>query len=141
VPRGVDATQQPGLHAVKVETGEVLWSFKSEADCRGERAARIRACATSMGLSAAPTVIDGAVVQGGVDGFVRAFDARTGEVLFQFDTARPFESINGVEGRGGSIDNAAIVAANGYLLVSSGYGMFGQMPGNVLLAFRPKGSR
>jgi hypothetical protein len=24
------------------------------------------------------------------------------------------------------------------LFVSSGYGLFGQMPGNVLLAFRPK---
>lgn len=29
-------------------------------------------------------------------------------------------------------------AANGYLLVNSGYGMFGQLAGNVLLAFKPK---
>ncbi|WP_129782351.1 outer membrane protein assembly factor BamB family protein [Peristeroidobacter soli] len=141
VARGADATQHPGLHAVKVETGEVLWTFESKADCSGERAERIRACASSMGFSAAPVVIDGAVVQGGVDGMLRAFDARTGEVLFAFDTARPFQTINGVQGRGGSIDNASIVAANGYLLVSSGYGMFGQMPGNVLLAFVPKASR
>ncbi|HEY5808489.1 MAG TPA: PQQ-binding-like beta-propeller repeat protein, partial [Povalibacter sp.] len=138
---GANATQQPGLHAVKIDTGEVLWTFKSEANCSGERAARVRACAGSMGLSAAPAVIDGAVVQGGVDGMVRAFDARTGEVLFAFDTARTFETVNAVEGRGGSIDNASIVAANGYLLVSSGYGMFGQMPGNVLLAFAPRKSR
>ncbi|WP_198683711.1 outer membrane protein assembly factor BamB family protein [Peristeroidobacter agariperforans] len=141
VPRGANATQQPGLHAVKAETGEVLWTFESKADCRGERAERIRGCASSMGLSAAPVVIDGAVVQGGLDGMVRAFDARTGKVLFSFDTAREFKTINGVEGRGGSIDNASIVAANGLLLVSSGYGMFGQMPGNVLLAFKPKTSR
>ena len=39
---------------------------------------------------------------------------------------------------GGAIDNASIVAANGMLFVNSGYGLFGQMPGNVLLAFRPK---
>ncbi len=138
--RGADATQQPGLHAIGVETGEVLWSYTSEANCSGDRATRIRACAGSMGLSAAPVVIDGAVVQGGVDGMVRAFDARTGKVLFAFDTARTFKSVNAVEGRGGSIDNAAIVAANGYLLVSSGYGLFGQMPGNVLLAFAPRSS-
>jgi polyvinyl alcohol dehydrogenase (cytochrome) len=37
------------------------------------------------------------------------------------------------------IDNASIVAVNGMLFVNSGYGLFGQMPGNVLLAFKPKG--
>ena len=41
-------------------------------------------------------------------------------------------------GQGGAIDNASVIAANGMLLVSSGYGMFGQAPGNVLLAFRPR---
>ena len=56
----------------------------------------------------------------------------------QFDTARTFEAINGVEARGGSIDSASITAANGYLFVNSGYGMFGQLAGNVLLAFRLK---
>jgi polyvinyl alcohol dehydrogenase (cytochrome) len=43
-----------------------------------------------------------------------------------------------VTASGGSIDNASIVAANGMLFVNSGYGLFGQMPGNVLLAFKPK---
>jgi polyvinyl alcohol dehydrogenase (cytochrome) len=138
VPRGLNATQQPGMHAVKIDTSEVLWSFTAQSDCAGERAARIRGCASSMGMSGAPAVIDGAVVEGSLDGFLRAFDAKTGEILFKFDTARSFDTVNGVEARGGSIDNASVVAANGYLLVSSGYGMFGQMPGNVLLAFRRK---
>ena len=34
---------------------------------------------------------------------------------------RAFESVNGVTGHGGAIDNASIVAANGMLFVSSGY--------------------
>ena len=85
-------------------------------------------------------VIDGAVIEGSLDGFVRAFDARSGDMLFQFDTARQFETVNAVAAHGGAIDNASIVAANGYLFVSSGYGMFGQPAGNVLLAFRPKKS-
>jgi polyvinyl alcohol dehydrogenase (cytochrome) len=42
-----------------------------------------------------------------------------------------------VPAKGGSIDSASIYAANGMLLVNSGYGMFGQVPGNVLLAFKP----
>ena len=40
-------------------------------------------------------------------------------------------------GKGGSIDAASIVGVNGLLLAGSGYGMFGQAPGNVLLAFLP----
>ena len=98
----------------------------------------MKSCGTNIGLSAAPAVIDGAVVEGGLDGMLRAFDAKSGEVLFQFDTARTFEALNGVEAKGGSIDSASITAANGYLFVNSGYGMFGQMAGNVLLAFKAK---
>jgi polyvinyl alcohol dehydrogenase (cytochrome) len=133
------ATQKPGMHAVKIDTGEVLWTFVAEADCSGDRKERMRGCANNVGLSAAPAVIDGAVVAGGMDGFLRAFDAKTGEVLWKYDTARSYDSTwNGVAGVGGSIDAAAIAAGNGYLFVNSGYGMFGGAPGNVLLAFKVK---
>jgi polyvinyl alcohol dehydrogenase (cytochrome) len=40
-----------------------------------------------------------------------------------------------VPGRGGAIDGPGPVVAGGLLLVNSGYGSFGQMPGNLLLAF------
>jgi polyvinyl alcohol dehydrogenase (cytochrome) len=116
----------------------VLWTYTALPDCEGDRATRVKSCGTNIGLSAAPAVIDGAVVEGSLDGFLRAFDAKTGEVLFQFDTARTYEAVNGVEAKGGSIDAASITAANGYLLVNSGYGMFGQLAGNVLLAFKVK---
>jgi len=131
-------SQKPGLHAVKVDSGAVEWTYAAEPDCSGERATRVKSCAINIGFSGAPTVIDGAVVTGSLDGFLHAFDAKTGELLFKFDTARSYQTINGVTANGGAIDNASIVAVNGLLLVNSGYGMFGQMPGNVLLAFRPK---
>lgn len=133
-----DADQKPGIHAIKADTGDVLWTYVAQPDCSGDRQARVRGCNSNIGLSGAPTVIDGAVVSGSLDGFLRAFDAKTGALLFQFDTAREFATVNGVPGKGGSIDNASIVAANGHVFVTSGYGMFGQMPGNVLLAFKPK---
>ncbi len=96
-------------------------------------------CAGGLGLSGAATVVDGAVLAGSLDGFLRAFDAATGELLFQYDTSRDFDTANGVPGKGGSIDNASIVAANGYVFVNSGYGLFPtQTPGNVFLAFRVK---
>lgn len=138
-PDGEDASQIPGLHAVDAATGEVRWSYTSVADCSGDRKTRVPTCATNIGLSGAPAVIDDVVVEGSVDGWLRAFDTGTGAVRWSFDTARPFMGINGVQGHGGAIDNASIVAANGYLFVNSGYGLMGgQRAGNVFLAFRKK---
>lgn len=133
-----EPSDKPGIHAVTIADGSVVWSFGAEPDCADERKARVGSCASIFGLSGAPTIIDGAVIAGSLDGILRAFDAKTGDVLFAFDTARSFQTINGVKASGGAIDNASIVAANGMLFVNSGYGLFQEMPGNVLLAFRPK---
>jgi polyvinyl alcohol dehydrogenase (cytochrome) len=127
---------EPGLHALDTDTGEILWSHIPQPDCSGERRDNLRTCDSNWGMSAATLLVDGAVIQGSNDGFIRVFDAQRGEPLFTFDTARPFETVNGVEGKGGAIDNATVVAANGMLLVQSGYGLMG-VPGNLLLAFKP----
>lgn len=129
---------KPGLHAVNVDSGKVAWSFTALPDCSGDRKQRVRGCDNNIGLSGAPTVIDGALIEGSIDGFLRVFNAESGQLLFTYDTAQVFQTVNGVEAKGGAVDNASIVASNGLLFVSSGYGMFGQTPGNVLLAFRPK---
>lgn len=128
--------EEPGLHALDIDTGNILWSYLHKPDCSGDRSTNLPSCQRSYGMSAATLLIDGAVVQGTNDGFVKVFDAQRGEPLFTFDTARPFTTINGVEGKGGAIDNATVVAANGMLFVQSGYGLMG-IPGNLLLAFRP----
>jgi polyvinyl alcohol dehydrogenase (cytochrome) len=139
-PDGTDPNQTPGLNAVRVDDGEVLWSYAAVADCSGDRLQRVPTCKGNIGLSGAPTVIDGAVVEGSVDGFMRAFDARSGELLWSFDTAIPWKGVNGVDGHGGAIDNASIVAKNGMVFVNSGYGLMGgQRAGNVFIAFRKKG--
>ena len=133
------AGQVAGLHAVNIDTGKVEWSFEPQPDCSGDRATRVKNCAGGIGLSGAATVVDGAVVAGSLDGFLRAFDAKTGALLFTYDTAHSYDTLNGVPGKGGAIDNASIVAANGYVFVNSGYGlMANQTAGNVFLAFRPK---
>jgi polyvinyl alcohol dehydrogenase (cytochrome) len=86
-------------------------------------------------FSAAPSAIPGAVFAGGLDGRIRAYATRDGALLWEFDTAREFETVNGVPARGGAIDGPAPTIANGMVYVSSGYGQFGQIRGNVLLAF------
>ncbi len=58
-------------------------------------------------------------------------------MLHQYDTLRDYATLNGVEGRGGSIDSHALSAGAGTIFVGSGYGSFGQPAGNVLLALRP----
>lgn len=133
-----DTSIKPGMNALNADTGEINWSFNPEPDCSGDRKERMKICQNNIGFSGAPTLIDDAVVTGSLDGFIRAFDQKTGKLLWEFDTAQTFDAVNGIEAKGGSIDNASIVASNGYLFVNSGYGMFGQVPGNVMLAFKIK---
>ena len=128
---------QPGLYALDVNSGELLWEHRAQPDCEG-RDERQPYCNYLYGFSAATLAIGEVVAQGSLDGYIHVFDAGSGDVLFKYDTVRAFTGINGVPGLGGAIDNASITAANGTLYVSSGYGMFGQTGGNVLLAFRPR---
>jgi len=131
LPFGSDSTvsANPGLFALDLMTGEVKWKTTSDPNiCQGKEG-----CYNSN--SAAPTLIEGVVFTGSLDGHARAYDSTNGEVIWDFDTHRSFETINGVEGHGGSIDGPGPVVANGMVFFNSGYGLFGQMPGNLLLAF------
>jgi polyvinyl alcohol dehydrogenase (cytochrome) len=128
----------PGMYALDLATGALVWSWRVEPAC-GERQARAPACSRLFGLSAAPLLIDGALIAATIDGRVYAFDAETGEVIFETDTLRDYDTVNGVAARGGAIDSHSIFAGDGALFIASGYGLFGQPPGNVLLAFRPGG--
>ena len=73
-----------------------------------------------------------------VQAAMKAVERKTGKLAAQWDTARTFESINGIEGNGESVDNASIIAVNGLLLMNSGYGLFGQGAGNVMIAYKPR---
>jgi polyvinyl alcohol dehydrogenase (cytochrome) len=70
---------------------------------------------------------------------LRAFSNSTGEILWDVDTAREYQTVNGAAAKGGSLDGPGPVIAAGMLYVNSGYGQFGGMPGNVFLAFSVDG--
>ena len=72
-----------------------------------------------------------------MDGHLRAFATADGAVVWDFDTVKPFDTVNGVKAAGGSLDGAGAVVSGGMVFVNSGYPRFGGMPGNVLLAFGP----
>jgi polyvinyl alcohol dehydrogenase (cytochrome) len=124
-------TEAGGLAAIRLATGERLWFTKPPiTPCEGIPP---RGC--SRGQPAAPTVIPGVVFSGTANGIMRAYDAADGRIIWEFDTLRSFSTVNGVEGKGGGINGPGPVIAGGTLYVSSGYGTFGGVPGNVLLAF------
>jgi polyvinyl alcohol dehydrogenase (cytochrome) len=58
-----------------------------------------------------------------------------GSIIWELDTNREFETLNGVRAAGGSIQGPGPTIAGGMLYVSSGYGDHLGRPGNVLLAF------
>lgn len=123
-----DLDWSPGLFALDLMTGDVVWETPTPDVCAGRQG-----CYRAN--SAAPTVIPGVVFAGGLDGHMRAYSTEDGSILWDVDTAVTFETVNGVPGRGGSIDGPGPVVANGLLYVNSGYSVFGQMPGNVLLVY------
>jgi polyvinyl alcohol dehydrogenase (cytochrome) len=67
---------------------------------------------------------------------VFAYATADGKALWQFNTAREFDTVNGVTAQGGNINAAGPVVAGGMLFVTSGYAdLGGGIRGNVLLAF------
>jgi polyvinyl alcohol dehydrogenase (cytochrome) len=118
-----------GLFAVRIANGEQVWHAPAPA----------LNCTTGRGCvgaqSAAISAIPGIVFAGSIDGHLRAYSARDGSVVWAFDTAREFETVNRVKANGGSIDAAGPVIAGGMVFTNSGYGMWRGKAGNVLLAF------
>ena len=119
-----------GLHAVALATGKPAWVTPAPPPVCGRPN---RGCNAAQ--FSAITVIPGVVFSPSNDGAIRAYDAKTGAIVWTFDTNHEFQTLNGVKARGGSMNGPAPVVAGGMLYVSSGYGTFGLRPGNVLLAF------
>jgi polyvinyl alcohol dehydrogenase (cytochrome) len=126
-----DSTQGGGMFALRLDNGERIW-YTAPASC-GER----KRCSPAQ--SAAVSAMPGVAFSGSEDGHLRAYSATNGKVIWDFDTVRTYKTVNGVEGRGGSLDGPGPVIAGGMVFVDSGYAAAGGTPGNVLLAFSVDG--
>jgi polyvinyl alcohol dehydrogenase (cytochrome) len=93
----------------------------------------------SPAQSGAVSAVPGAAFSGSLDGHIRAYASDTGKIVWEFDTVREYETVNGVPARGGSLDGPGPVIAGGMLFVNSGYTVDGGIPGNVILAFSVDG--
>ena len=116
-----------GMFAYDIETGERQWHTPPPG-CQ-ERSQ------CSPAQSAAVSVIPGVVFSGSVDGHLRAYSTADGAVVWEYNADQEYQSTNGVQTRGGSFDGPGPTIVDGMLYVNSGYGYWGGMPGNALLAF------
>jgi len=129
--------------AIDIASGKLAWDVTLESldnlgapTINGENRTK---AGLRFGQSAAVTGIPGAVFTAGWDGILRALSTDNGKVLWQFNTAQDFKTVNGVAAKGGSMGGPGPVVAGGMLYMTSGYAnVGGGMPGNVLLAFSAK---
>src|SRR5581483_6113766 len=120
----LDPNKGGGLFAFRVDNGERMWQTPPPG------CADRRPCSPAQ--SAAVTAIPGAVFSGSEDGHLRAYSTANGRIIWDFDTARDYQTVNGVPGHGGAIDVAGPVVAGGMLFTVSGYPARGGLGGNVL---------
>jgi polyvinyl alcohol dehydrogenase (cytochrome) len=113
-----------GVAAIKLSDGSRPWTAKIAT--------------TGPGNPAATSAFPGVVFAGFADGMLRALSTTDGHVLWQYNTAREYETINGVAAKGGNMGQAGATIAGGMVFVGSGYGTGNSGFGNVLLAFEPE---
>jgi polyvinyl alcohol dehydrogenase (cytochrome) len=122
---GVDPNAGGGVFALRVSDGTIAWKTPAQP-CTSP---------CSPAQPAPASVVPGALFAGSLDGHLRAYSTQDGKILWAFDTAREFPTVNGVRASGGSIDVGGPAVGNGMVLTTSGYGQWGGKRGNVLLAF------
>ena len=71
----------------------------------------------------------------GSDGKLHAVSTADGQILWQYDTAQKYDTVNKVAAKGGAINSIGPTIVNGMLFIGSGYAVTGSNSGNVLLAF------
>jgi len=117
----------PGMYAIKIETGEKLWSTPAPNGAGNK--------AQLSAVSAMP----GIAFSGSWGGHLRAYSTKTGEIVWDYDAMHDFETVNHVPAQGGSFNGGGPAIANGMVITTCGYGFVGGKPGNVLLAFSVDG--
>jgi polyvinyl alcohol dehydrogenase (cytochrome) len=123
-----------GLYAFKITDGTPVWSAPSP----------VVTCAwkypfCSGALSQAISAMPGVVFAGAMDGRFRAYDAKTGKIVWEYDTGQKVKTVSGKEAVGGVMDGAGPTIANGTVYVNSGYQGRSGVPGVVLMAFSADG--
>ncbi len=127
----LDGSVGGGMFAIDIESGERKWHVPP-VGC-GDRPQ------CSPAQSAAVSALPGVVFSGSVDGHLRGYATDTGQVVWDYNADQEYASTNGVKTKGGSFDGPGPTIVDGMLYVMSGYGLWGGMSGNALIAFSVNG--
>ena len=133
--RKYDWDPKPGVYALNIDTGGIIWTFPLDDDCKKRNEVTDGNGNCFKGFSAPPSVGSDVVYAGALDGRLFGIEKKTGKYLWEFDTLQFFQTVDGTKAFGGSMDIAGPVITKDQLIVMSGYGTHGQFPGNVLLVF------
>ncbi|MFC3069914.1 outer membrane protein assembly factor BamB family protein [Phenylobacterium soli] len=141
------APGEPGILALDPASGKILWkTLAPEAPCHyaGDQSRAYAPGACIRAQSAAPSAIPGVVFSGTMDGWLRAYDAASGKILWAHSTtAQTYETVNGVTGQpGGSLDGMGAAVGQGMVFTMSGFNGAARTGGNgvnVLLAYSVDG--
>jgi polyvinyl alcohol dehydrogenase (cytochrome) len=112
-----------GMSALKLTTGEKVWYTP------------LAKGGTRVNNAAAVSAIPGVAFVAGSDGVLRALATGDGKVIWEYNTARDFDTVNKVPAKGGAINSIGPTIVNGMVFIGSGYAVSGSNFGNVLLAF------
>jgi len=128
----------PSLTAFRLTDGMMVWQNAAPpAKCS------FQTTRCGNGYSAPPSVANGIVYGPNQDGHIRAFDGKTGKLVWDYDAgAQKYDTVNGVKGQPGrNFDGSGLALAGDMAFVMSGYnGASGSSgPDNVLLAFSVDG--
>lgn len=128
----------PALTALRLSDGALLWQHRApDAKCS------FKTPRCSNGYAAPSSVANGVVLAPNQDGHIRAYETKTGKLVWDYDTAgRTYDTVNGVKGQhGGNLDGSGISLAGNMAVTMAGYSGASSAggPDNVLLAFTVDG--
>lgn len=114
-PHEPAAATADGLVALDIATGHLRWTAPPPPPTCSAQA---NDCSHLQ--SQAVSVIPGIAFLGSMDGHLRGFSTIDGKILWDFDTARSYETANGVPAKGGRLDRGGPVIVGGMMFVNSG---------------------
>jgi polyvinyl alcohol dehydrogenase (cytochrome) len=118
-----------GIYAYDPFSGNELWSYNAVINCTDDT------FECHSGFSAAISSTDDIVFAGNLNGVLYAISTKNGKSVWEFNTRKEFQSINLIPSNGGTIDATGPVISERMIYINSGYGGYGKLPGNALIAF------
>jgi polyvinyl alcohol dehydrogenase (cytochrome) len=107
--------KEGGFSGIDLKTGKIDWHTESPAQTCGWGPL---GCLHKQ--TAAVSLIPGIAFSAGMDGHLRAYDTKTGKIVWDYDSVQTWDAANGVKAYGGNLDGSPQIVANGTLFLNAG---------------------